>query len=67
MIALTGATGELGSRVAARLAPAGADVRLVVRDAARAPALPGSEVRENPGGYADAAGLQAALTGAHTV
>jgi NAD(P)H dehydrogenase (quinone) len=67
VIAVTGATGVLGGRVAARLAAAGADVRLVVRDAARAPALPGSEVRENPGGYADGAGLQAALTGAHTV
>jgi uncharacterized protein YbjT (DUF2867 family) len=68
MIAVTGATGTLGGRVAARLAAAGTEgLRLVVRDAARAPRLPGAEVVENPGGYADGAGLRAALTGADTV
>ena len=68
MIAITGVTGALGGRVAARLSAAGVpDLRLVVRDAGRAPDLPGAEVRENPGGYADGAGLQAALAGADTV
>jgi uncharacterized protein YbjT (DUF2867 family) len=68
VIAVTGATGSLGGRVAARLAAAGdVPLRLVVRDAGRAPRLPGAEVRENPGGYADPAGLTAALTGVHTL
>jgi uncharacterized protein YbjT (DUF2867 family) len=68
MIAVTGATGALGGRVAARLAAAGdVPLRLVVRDPARAPELPGAEVVANPGGYADRAGLQAALTGVDTL
>jgi len=68
VIAVTGATGALGGRVAARLAgTAGVPLRLVVRDAARAPRLPGAEVVENPGGYRDGAGLRRALTGVDTV
>jgi uncharacterized protein YbjT (DUF2867 family) len=66
-IAVTGASGVLGGRVAARLSGAGAPLRLVVRDPARAPSLPGAEVVATPGGYADGAGLQAALTGVDTV
>jgi uncharacterized protein YbjT (DUF2867 family) len=68
VIAVTGATGTLGGRVAARLAAAGAEpLRLVVRDAARAPQMPGAEVVENPGGYADPAGFRAALEDVDTV
>ena len=68
VIAVTGATGVLGGRVAARLAgTAGVPLRLVVRDAARAPRLPGAEVVENPGGYRDGAGLRRAFTGVDTV
>jgi NAD(P)H dehydrogenase (quinone) len=68
VIAVTGVTGSLGGRVAARLAAAGAQpLRLVVRDAARAPRTPGAEVVENPGGYADGAGLRDALRGADTL
>lgn len=66
-IAVTGATGVLGSRVADRLAAAGAPLRLVVRDPARAPSLPGAEVVGAPGGYADGPGLRAALSGVDTV
>lgn len=44
LIAVTGATGEVGGRVAARLARAGATQRLLVREATRAPALPGAQV-----------------------
>jgi len=40
LIAVTGATGELGGRVAARLAKLGIAQRLVVRDPKRAPRLP---------------------------
>ena len=68
VIGVTGATGALGRRVVDRLAAA-ADVRLrlVVRDAARAPRVPGAEVVENPGGYRDPRGLRAALDGVHTL
>jgi uncharacterized protein YbjT (DUF2867 family) len=67
MIALTGVTGSLGGRVAARLSAAGTPLRLVVRDAGRAPDLPGAEVVENPGGYSDGAGLAAGLAGVDTL
>jgi uncharacterized protein YbjT (DUF2867 family) len=64
VIAVTGATGALGGRVAARVAAAGdVPLRLVVRDADRAPRLPSAEVVENPGGYADPAGFRAVLEG----
>jgi NAD(P)H dehydrogenase (quinone) len=43
-LALTGSTGRLGSRIATRLAAAGAQQRLLVRDPQRAPHLPGSEI-----------------------
>jgi NAD(P)H dehydrogenase (quinone) len=68
VIAVTGATGTLGRRVAERLLAGDpdADLRLVVRDPSRV-ALPGVDVRANPGGYSDAAGFTAALEGAHTV
>ena len=62
MIALTGVTGTLGGRVAAQVtATAREPVRLVVRDAGRAPRHPGAEVVENPGGYADGAAVHGAL------
>jgi uncharacterized protein YbjT (DUF2867 family) len=67
MIALTGVTGAIGGRVAAELAHAGAPLRLVVRDAARAPALHGPEVREVPGGYSDGDGMRTAMEGARTL
>jgi uncharacterized protein YbjT (DUF2867 family) len=68
VIAVTGATGALGRRVVDRLA--GRDdvrLRLVVRDAARAPWVPGAEVAAVPAGYADGPGLAAALAGVHTL
>ena len=68
VIAVTGATGALGRRVAERLA--GREevaLRLVVRDAPRAPRVPGAEVVAAPGGYADGPGLTAALAGVHTL
>jgi uncharacterized protein YbjT (DUF2867 family) len=68
VIAVTGATGILGRRVVDRLAAAGGvPLRLVVRDAGRAPQVPGADVVENPGGYADPAGFRAALAGIDTV
>ncbi|HEU0242016.1 MAG TPA: SDR family oxidoreductase [Micromonosporaceae bacterium] len=67
IVAVTGATGALGSRVARRLAAAGVAQRLVVRDASRAPSLPGAEVTALPGGYRDGDAMVAALSGVHTV
>ena len=65
-LAVTGATGAVGGRVAARLAEQGVEQRLVVRDASRSPDLAGGEVRVS-GGYADARGMREAFAGAATV
>jgi NAD(P)H dehydrogenase (quinone) len=62
-IAITGATGEMGGRVARRLAERGVRQRLIVRDASRAPRLPAAEVAEAPGGYGDRDGMSRALAG----
>jgi uncharacterized protein YbjT (DUF2867 family) len=59
VIAITGATGEVGRRVAARVDGA----RLVVRDAARAPA---GDVRV-ASGYGDFEAMRAALAGVETL
>jgi NAD(P)H dehydrogenase (quinone) len=66
VIAVTGATGELGGRVAARLAERGVPQRLVVRDPSRAPDLPAAEVAV-ASDYAATEEMQAALEGAETV
>ena len=64
VIAVTGATGALGRRVVPRLAGReDVALRLVVREAARAPRVPDAEVAAVPGGYADGPGLTAALPG----
>ncbi|GAA3131584.1 SDR family oxidoreductase [Streptosporangium carneum] len=64
-IAVTGATGRLGGRVAARLAAAGTDQRLVVRDPARAPRLAGAQVAQAD--FADTEAVRRALEGVGTV
>jgi NAD(P)H dehydrogenase (quinone) len=65
LIVVSGATGRLGGRIARRLAAAGVAQRLLVRDAARAPRLPGAEVAVAE--YADRDAVRAALAGADTV
>jgi uncharacterized protein YbjT (DUF2867 family) len=65
LIVVSGATGRLGGRVARRLAAAAAAPRLLVRDPARAPRLPGAEVAVAE--YADPGAVRAALEGADTV
>lgn len=60
-IAVTGVTGRLGGRVAALLAAEGVPLRLVVRDASRAPKLPDAEVAV--ASYEDGAAVEAALRG----
>jgi uncharacterized protein YbjT (DUF2867 family) len=64
-VAVTGVTGELGGRVARRLA-ALAPLRLVGRDPGRIPDVPGAEVALAPG-YDDRAAMTAAFAGADTV
>ena len=66
MLAITGATGEVGGRVAARLAGLGLDQRLIVRDPGRAPHLPGAEVVQTAS-YGDASAMRRALSGIETV
>ena len=65
LIAVSGASGRLGGRVARRLAGAGIAQRLVVRDPGRAPRLPGATVERAE--YGDPAALRRALQGAGTV
>ncbi len=65
LIGVTGATGRLGGRVARRLAATGAGQRLLVRDPARAPQLPGASVVRAP--FGDGESVRAALESAPAV
>jgi NAD(P)H dehydrogenase (quinone) len=64
-IAVTGATGELGGRVARELSSRGVEQRLIVRDSARAPKLPGAAVVT--ASYEDPETMARALEGASTL
>jgi NAD(P)H dehydrogenase (quinone) len=66
VIALTGATGAVGGRVAARLAERSEPLRLAVRDAGRAPQIEGAEV-VGGASYADGEAMRRAFDGAQTV
>jgi uncharacterized protein YbjT (DUF2867 family) len=66
IVAVTGATGELGGRVTRGLAERGVRQRLVVRDAARAPEIEGAEVAQ-VSGYAAGDEMRRAFEGARTV
>ncbi|MDQ4126582.1 MAG: SDR family oxidoreductase [Actinomycetota bacterium] len=63
-LAIAGATGGVGGRISSRLAQLGHGQRLIVRDAARAPALPGAEIAE--ASYEDPQALRLALAGTST-
>ena len=65
VITITGSTGRIGGLVAGELAARGMPLRLVVREAARAPALALAEIRTAD--YADAEAVRRALDGAGTV
>jgi uncharacterized protein YbjT (DUF2867 family) len=65
IIAVTGATGGIGGRVARRLVRAGAPPRLLARDPARAPQLPGAGVAQ--ASYEDPASVRTALAGVDTL
>lgn len=62
MIAVTGAAGELGRRVAVRLARLGISQRLIVRNSSQAFYLPGAEIAQAPS-YGDLAAMSSALKG----
>lgn len=64
-IAVTGATGFVGGAVARALGGSGTSLRLLVRDPARAPAIPGADVFAVS--YDDGAAARAALDGVQTV
>ena len=66
MIGVTGATGAVGGRVAARLAERGVEQRCIVRDPSRAPDLPGAEVR-TAAGYGHGGEMRASLEGVDTL
>ena len=64
VLAISGATGAVGGRIASRLAGLGHAQRLIVRDVGRAPDLPGAEVAE--GSYEDPEAMRRALDGMRT-
>lgn len=64
-IGVTGATGHLGGAVATALSEAGIATRLLVRDAQRAPRLPGAELAT--ASYGDGVSVRVALDGVDTV
>lgn len=67
-IAVTGASGGLGRRVAARLGAHHRAQRLIVRDLAAAPAVVGADIVQiGPAGYRDKAGMVEALRGTETM
>jgi uncharacterized protein YbjT (DUF2867 family) len=66
MFAITGSTGEIGRRVAVRLARLGVGQRLIVGDPDRAPQLPGAEIFP-ASSYSDAKAMGRALNGVETL
>ncbi|WP_331766966.1 NAD(P)H-binding protein [Embleya sp. NBC_00896] len=66
VIAVTGASGQVGGRVARRLADAGSALRLVGRDPSRLPELPGA-VPAPAAAYGDGEAMRRAFDGADTL
>ena len=66
-ILVTGATGKIASDVVPQLVRASADVRVMVHDPAKAPALAALGTEAIVGDYADKASLEKALDGVSTV
>jgi uncharacterized protein YbjT (DUF2867 family) len=65
LIAVTGATGGVGGRLARRLAAAGASLRLLTRHPAQAPGLPGAELARAD--YHDPDSVRSALAGVESL
>ncbi|MGW6455883.1 NmrA family NAD(P)-binding protein [Streptomyces sp. NPDC055078] len=66
VIAVTGASGRIGGRVARRLAERGAAPRLIGRNPARLPGIPGSSIAP-AAGYGDSEAMRRACDGARTL
>ena len=66
MLAITGAAGQVGGRVARRLADLGVEQRLIVRDPSLIPPLPGAQV-VGASSYGHAAEMGRALKGIKTL
>ena len=66
MIGTTGATGEVGGRIARLLAARGKPQRLIVRDPTKAPELSSAEV-VSFGGYDDSDGMKRSFAGVSTL
>ncbi len=64
-IGVTGSTGQLGGRVATRLAALGQPQRLIVRDTTRAPKLAGAEIIQ--AAYEDGQSMKTALSEVQTL
>ena len=65
LIGVTGSSGQLGGRVASRLAALGRQQRLLIRNPERAPQPPSSEVVQ--ASYEDGSAMRAALNGVQTL
>jgi NAD(P)H dehydrogenase (quinone) len=66
MLAVTGAAGKLGSKIASLLSQRGVAQRLIVRDASRIAQLKGAEVAAVPS-YSDVPAMTKALSGVETL
>jgi len=66
MFAITGSTGEVGRKVAERLAKLGMEQRLIVRDPERAPKLPRAAIFQ-ASSHSDARAMGRALEGVETL
>ncbi|WP_434596355.1 NAD(P)H-binding protein [Streptomyces sp. A5-4] len=66
LVAVTGATGQIGRRVSHRLTAEYSALRLLGRDTSRLPNLPGA-VKAPAASYGDATAMRRALDGAHTL
>lgn len=66
LIAITGVTGHVGGMVAERLADQGANLRLIARDAAGAPPIPGAELA-TADDYGTTDAMAKALSGVDTL
>ncbi|MFJ8075194.1 NmrA family NAD(P)-binding protein [Streptomyces sp. NPDC096176] len=66
LIAVTGASGRVGGRVARRLSGADVPTRLIGRDPTRLPELPGAQPSQ-PATYGDSEAMRRAIDGAETL
>lgn len=64
---ITGATGDVGTRVVREMVARGVRPKVFVRDAARAHALYGEDAEIHVGDLSDAASLRRAMRGVHTL